>query len=126
MHKNKFIYRHIHAIHHQSSAPYPLDILYVNPLETLFVSIAILMSFVAVYFIFGSINIYVFWGYQLFRIFHETDVHSGIKSIIFKWLPFYGSAEHHDSHHSNLNGNYASTFSFWDHMLGTKIKNKKN
>ena len=37
-------------------------------------------------------------------------------------IPFYGTNEHHDYHHAKRDGNYASTFVFWDLILGTKIK----
>jgi methylsterol monooxygenase len=125
LHKNKFLYRHIHSIHHRASAPYPLEFIYAHPLESAIAVGGILLGYISIYFIFGSINIYTFWAYSFVRIFHETDIHSGIKSLIFKWLPFYGSTQHHDAHHSHLHGNYASTFSFWDHILGTKIENKE-
>ena len=125
LHKNKFLYRHIHSIHHKASAPYPLEFIYSHPLETSISCIGLFLGYVVIYLIFGDISIYTFWGYSILRIIHEADIHSGIKSIIFKWLPFYGSTQHHDSHHSRLNGNYASTFSFWDKILGTKITDKE-
>jgi sterol desaturase/sphingolipid hydroxylase (fatty acid hydroxylase superfamily) len=125
LHKNKFLYRHIHSKHHAACAPYPLEFLYVHPLEHIFGSVGAIIGFVIAYFIFGSINIYVFWGYYLFRTLHETHIHSGIKSDIFHWMPFYGSNQHHDDHHAKLHGNYASTLSFWDWALGTKIEKKE-
>ena len=48
-------------------------------------------------------------------------MHSGFKSKFSKWIPFWGETEHHDKHHESLNGNYATTFTFWDEIFGTKI-----
>ncbi len=56
------------------------------------------------------------------RNLHELDIHSGIKSSkITSFIPFYGSTEHHDLHHSKNKGNYASTFTIWDKVFGTEI-----
>ena len=54
------------------------------------------------------------------RNLHELDIHSGVKSSkITSAIPFYGTTEHHDLHHSRNKGNYASTFTFWDKIFGT-------
>ena len=54
---------------------------------------------------------------------HEIHIHSGIKTLKYlKYMPLYGINEHHDIHHSKRMGNYASTFTFWDILLKTKIK----
>lgn len=121
-HKVKFLYKRIHSIHHRAGAPFPLELYYFHPLEVIGTSLGIGIGFAVIYFIFGTISIYTFWGYYCLRTLHEIDIHSGVKSIIFKWLPFYGSTEHHDAHHYHLKGNYGSSFSFWDKLLGTTIK----
>lgn len=126
LHKVKFLYRKIHSIHHLPHAPFPLELYYFHPLELIGTSLGILIGFTVVYLIFGTISIYTFWGYYCLRTLHEIDVHSGIKSAIFKWLPFYGSTEHHDTHHSHVKGNYGSFFCFLDRIFKTIIKNKTN
>ena len=35
--------------------------------------------------------------------------------------PFYGTNEHHDYHHAKRDGNYSSTFTFWDYIYKTKL-----
>ena len=120
MHKNKFILKKIHYLHHRSIAPVALEYIYVHPLEWMsgylgpFIGILIIS-------LFGPVSIFSFWLYQIIRNIHELDVHSGFKSKFSKWIPFWGETEHHDKHHESLNGNYATTFTFWDEVFGTKI-----
>ena len=41
-------------------------------------------------------------------------------------IPYWGESEHHDKHHQYLNGNYATTFTFWDDFFKTKLINEKH
>ena len=116
MHRNKFIYNKIHKIHHRANAPIPIDYIYVHPLEWMSGFIG---PFIGILLL-GGVSIYSFWLYLLVRNFHELLIHSGLKSIYIKF-PFYGTNEHHDLHHAKRDGNYASTFTFWDYFLKTKI-----
>ncbi len=118
MHENKYVYYKIHKIHHEANSPIPIDYIYVHPLEWMsgfigpFIGILIL----------GGVNIYTFWLYLIIRNLHELDIHSGIKSsFLNKTIPFAGTNEHHDKHHALRNGNYSSTFTFWDIIFKTKI-----
>mmetsp|Transcript_934 Transcript_934/g.1576 ORF Transcript_934/g.1576 Transcript_934/m.1576 type:complete len:105 (-) Transcript_934:6-320(-) len=35
------------------------------------------------------------------------------------FIPFWGGAVHHDFHHKEFEGNYASVFTLWDWVFGT-------
>lgn len=120
MHSNKYFFKKIHITHHKTIAPIAMDYLYVHPLEWF---IGYFGPFLAIFLIslFNPVCIASFWSYQIIRNIHEIDVHSGFKSFISSWLPFWGEAEHHDLHHERFDGNYASTFTFWDHIFKTKI-----
>ena len=124
MHKNQFILNKIHRVHHRAISPFALEYIYVHPLEWIMGYVG---PFIAIFLIsiFSPINILAFWIYQFIRNIHELDVHSGFKSIFSKWIPFWGESEHHDLHHEKLNGNYATTFTLWDHIFKTKIDNDK-
>tara|TARA_Y100000589_G_scaffold43986_1_gene37047 strand:+ start:6354 stop:7052 length:699 start_codon:yes stop_codon:yes gene_type:complete len=121
MHKNKYILKKVHSIHHRAITPVALEYIYVHPLEWLSGYIGPFLGMLILSF-FNPVNIYAFWLYQIIRNIHELDVHSGFKSKISKWIPFWGESEHHDKHHEVLNGNYATTFTFWDDFFNTKIK----
>ena len=73
----------------------------------------------------GGVSVYSFWLLLIIRNIHELDIHSGLKSnFLIKFFPFSGSNEHHDLHHSILDGNYASSFTFLDKIFKTEIKTR--
>ena len=118
MHENKFIYKTIHKIHHRANTPVAIDYLYVHPLEWMSGFIGPFIGIILL----GGVSIYTFWLYLFVRNFHEIAIHSGIKSsFISKIFPFYGTNEHHDLHHAKRDGNYASTFTFFDLVFKTKL-----
>jgi len=123
MHNNKYILDKIHRTHHKAITPFALEYIYVHPLEWM---LGYIGPFIAIFIIsiFFPVNILAFWAYQLIRNLHELDVHSGFKSVVSKWIPFWGESEHHDLHHEKLNGNYATTFTIWDNLFNTKIDNE--
>ena len=119
MHENKYIYKKIHKIHHRANVPIPFEYIYVHPFEWMSGMIG---PFIGMFLI-GGISFEAYCIYLVVRNMHEIHIHSGLKTTgIIKLFPFYGTNEHHDIHHSRRDGNYASTFVFWDLILGTKIK----
>ena len=121
MHENKYIYRKIHKIHHRASTPFPSEYLYTHPLEWM---IGMIGPFIGIALL-GGISIYSFWLLLIIRNVHELDIHSGLKSnFLIKYFPLSGTNEHHDLHHSILDGNYASSFTFLDKLFNTEIKTK--
>jgi len=124
LHENEMLFAKIHKIHHRACPPFPLEFIYVHPLEWMLGAVGILFGVVVVYIGFGEVNAYAFWAYSFYRNIHEVEIHSGIRSIFAHKIPFFGTTEHHDYHHSLLKGNYASTFKFWDWLLGTELRTK--
>lgn len=120
MHQNKWLLSKIHYLHHRAFQPFPLEYIYVHPLEWLGGYVG---PFIAILCL-QHTNMYVLWAYVIIRNLHETDIHSGIKSVIFNKIPLLAPTEHHDLHHARLDGNYASTFYWWDWIFGTTMKNK--
>ena len=118
MHTNKFIYKKIHKIHHRANTPIPIEYIYVHPLEWMSGMIGPFIGMILM----GGISFYSYVIYLLVRNFHELHIHSGIlTSKLFRILPFYGTNEHHDIHHSKRDGNYSSTFTYLDYIFKTKI-----
>ena len=121
MHENKTLLKAVHSIHHRATAPLALEYLYVHPFEWMmgyvgpFIGLLVIGSFF-------DLSCWTFWIYMLIRNLHELDIHSGFKSLFSHWIPFWGESEHHDQHHEKLNGNYASTFTIWDRVFDTKMK----
>lgn len=120
LHENKWLYNKIHRIHHKAFSPLPIEYIYVHPLEWFVGSAGPFFGLVLVFGIWGSIPVATFWAYLILRNLHELDIHSGIHSPIGRLVPMYAAAEHHDLHHAKpTKGNYASTLTFWDRVLGT-------
>jgi len=67
------------------------------------------------------------WGWMAVRLLETIDVHSGYDIPLnpLHLLPFYGGARFHDFHHMNFNGNYSSTFTWWDKIFGTDRQYKE-
>jgi len=125
LHENTYLKQKIHSIHHRASHPFPLEFIYVHPLEWMIGYVGAVVGVLLILF-FGSINAYAFWTYIVFRMWHEIDIHSGVKSLFVQYIPFIAPAEHHDLHHSSNKGNYASTLVIWDKICNTCITPSKH
>ncbi|KIW85270.1 hypothetical protein Z517_00660 [Fonsecaea pedrosoi CBS 271.37] len=117
------LYKMIHKLHHQYSAPFGLAAEYASPLETMilaFGTVGIPIVFCAFT---KNLHIVTMYLWIVGRLFQAIDAHSGYE---FPWslhhlLPFWAGADHHDVHHEKFLGNYASSFRWWDAALGTDI-----
>jgi sterol desaturase/sphingolipid hydroxylase (fatty acid hydroxylase superfamily) len=122
LHVNSYLYKRIHKVHHRAFAPFPLEYIYVHPLEWMLGALAIPAGLGLIVVLNGSISVHAFWAFAFWRNFHEIDIHSGLRSSLGRLIPFYGTTEHHDRHHmKKTQGNYASTFTIWDRVLNTYI-----
>ena len=122
LHENKMLYQRIHKIHHHAFAPFPLEYIYVHPLEWMGGAGGIPLGLTLIYWSQGSISVWAFWIFAAWRNLHEVDIHSGLRSRWSHKIPLFGTTEHHDQHHRKKSkGNYSSTFTFWDQMLGTAL-----
>lgn len=125
------LYKMIHKLHHQYSAPFGLAAEYASPLETLilaFGAIGIPIIFCALT---KDLHVMTMYLWIVGRLFQAIDAHSGYE---FPWslhhfVPFWAGADHHDVHHEKFLGNYASSFRWWDAMMdteaGSATQNKK-
>ncbi|KAG9192904.1 hypothetical protein G6011_11638 [Alternaria panax] len=122
MHASSFLYKNVHKIHHQYSAPFGLAAEYASPIEVMvlgFGTVGVPIVFCAIT---KDLHILTMYTWIVFRLFQAIDAHSGYE---FPWslhhfLPFWAGAEHHDVHHEKFIGNYASSFRWWDFVLDTE------
>lgn len=123
LHENPWLFRHIHSIHHRVRSTLPLDYIYAHPIEWMFGGFGIPLACVLIYAVLGNISAYAFFAFGAFKVIHEINIHSGIKSIVLEKHPlkFFGSSEHHGNHHYKVKGNYASCFKWLDHCLRSKL-----
>ena len=125
MHTNKYLLKKIHSIHHRAHTPFPLEYLYVHPFEWMLGAIGTFGGYILIMIVM-PLNVYAFWGFVLFRNLHEIHIHSDLNLPLFKWIPFLSPVEDHDVHHAKLDGNYASTFRFWDWAMNTRFKKENS
>ncbi|RDW67084.1 sterol desaturase family protein [Aspergillus mulundensis] len=100
------LYKAIHKIHHQYSAPFGMAAEYASPIEVMILG-------------FGTVGCPIVWCAV------TGDLHIFTIGYEFPWslhhfLPFWAGADHHDLHHEKFVGNYASSFRWWDYVLDTE------
>jgi len=116
------LYKNIHKIHHQYSAPFGLAAEYASPIEVMILGLGTVGTPILWCAITGDLHILTMYVWIILRLFQAIDAHSGYE---FPWslhhfLPFWAGADHHDTHHERFIGNYSSSFRWWDHLLDTE------
>ncbi|CAM8947254.1 hypothetical protein QQ045_016235 [Rhodiola kirilowii] len=121
MHHNKFLYRHIHSLHHRLVVPYAFGALYNHPIEgllndTIGGALSFLISGMS-----PRTSIFFF----SFATIKTVDDHCGL------WLPgnlfhvfFKNNSAYHDIHHQLYGTKYNFSqpfFVMWDKILGTHM-----
>ena len=124
LHRNKYLLKKVHSIHHRAHTPFPMEYLYAHPFEWMLGTIGPFLGYALIILVM-PLNIYAFWVFVLFRNLHEIHIHSDLKLPLLKNIPFVSHVEDHDLHHAKLDGNYASTFRIWDRIMKTRFKHDK-
>lgn len=119
MHENTYMMRKIHSIHHRAMTPFPLEYIYVHPLEWFLGSFGSFIGLGFVLLLWGNVYAWPFWTYVVLRNLHEIEIHSDLRTFIK--IPVLAPTEHHDLHHARVKGNYASTFRIWDKVFKTEL-----
>lgn len=116
------IYKHIHKIHHYFQAPFSMAAEYAHPAETIILGFGTMIG--ALLF---CNHVVFLWIWMVVRMVEAIDIHTGYDVPYLNpmhLIPGYAGARFHDFHHYNFTGNYASTFVFWDKLLGTDVQYK--
>jgi len=116
------LYKNIHKIHHQYSAPFGLAAEYASPIEVMILGLGTVGTPILWCAITGDLHILTMYLWIVCRLFQAIDAHSGYE---FPWslhhfLPFWAGAEHHDVHHERFIGNYSSSFRWWDYVMDSE------
>ena len=113
----RWLYRHVHLVHHRFKAPLPYCAACVHPLE--FVISYIVPTFgAAVLLQFSYAEILLFLSLEYVHTVHDHNGH------FYWWDPFHWlctqNARMHDEHHRRPNVNFGGAFTNWpDRLFGT-------
>jgi sterol desaturase/sphingolipid hydroxylase (fatty acid hydroxylase superfamily) len=116
MHRNQFLWKHVHSLHHSTEYSATLQSLHLHPIESLS-GFGVPVIWV---YIFGKylhiLNFYGALGVQFFVAFNS---HSATTvNLLPNWLVNHPLK--HEVHHKG-NGNFAPFFGFLDKWFGTAV-----
>lgn len=115
----KFLYPHIHKIHHSYRHVAAISAEFAHPIE--FIITNTLATSIGSFLLGKKTHLYTFLLWMTVRMGETADVHSGYE---FSWMPFRvlflkTEEDFHNFHHLYFRDNYGSFFSFWDRVCGT-------
>lgn len=116
------LYKNIHKLHHQFSAPFGLAAEYSSPIEVMILGLGSVGVPIVWCAITKDLHILTMYLFIILRLMQAIDAHSGYD---FPWslrvlFPLWAGAEHHDVHHEKFIGNYSSSFRWWDYLMDTE------
>lgn len=115
----KWLYPYIHKMHHTHMTPVGIAAEYAHPIEFIFGNL--LPTSLGPLLLGKHCHVFTVMVWYAIRGGETIDGHCGYE---FSWspyrlIPFSGSAEYHDFHHTHNVGNFSSFFSLWDTVWGT-------
>ena len=117
------LYKHVHKTHHQLAAPFGLAAEYASPIELFILGLGTGLCPLLWSLCGGEVHLVTLLIWGMLRVWHSTNSHSGYQFplSLSSVVPFWASTRHHDMHHENFVGNYASYFAWWDYFMNTQI-----
>jgi len=115
-HRVRWLYRHVHSVHHQYSSTSCWVTEYLHPWELFSIGV------------FTTTSPWLFkahpltqWSFMQFSILISVDDHCGydLPLLPHRWFPLWGGSIHHDMHHQRPLTNFQPFMNHWDRLIGT-------
>lgn len=118
-HANKFLYGHIHKVHHQFKSPCALAAVYCHPVELVVSDFVPLAAGICLF----NTNLYSAAVFTAFAVMGTQTHHCGIR---WPWIAGHGNQpDFHDYHHEKFDCNYGN-IGFLDALHGTGEGSRKH
>lgn len=116
----RWMFRHVHGVHHRSREPSPWAAYAMHPLEAMVNGGLPLLALAVV-----PVQEHVLGLFVLHQVLRNAHGHAAIESLPrgFARHWFWGrftSTTHHHLHHETAQGNYGLWFTWWDRAFGTE------
>ncbi len=120
----KWLFKHIHKIHHQSTNPTPLSAYAFHPIEA-FIESLIVFPFIMIF----PIHVLAFTIFTFIVLVMNVIGHLGYEFLSSDRrnrspLDMLTSSTHHNLHHQQTKKNFGYYFTFWDKLMNTLQQNK--
>ncbi|KAF9434889.1 C-4 sterol methyl oxidase [Entomortierella beljakovae] len=118
------LYKNIHKLHHEWSAPFGLAAEYAHPVEVMILGTGTIGGPLLWCYFTHDLHLFTTMIWMTLRLFQAVEAHSGYDFpwSTHNWLPFWSGSEHHDYHHMAFTNNFSTSFRWWDHIFGTNKK----
>lgn len=115
----RWLFRHVHSVHHRSRQPSPWAAYAFHPVEALVNGLVTPLA-LAVVPVHGGVLL-LFALHQILRNAHgHAAVETMPRGFVQHWLGRqFTTTTHHHLHHEHAVGHYALWFTWWDRLCGT-------
>jgi sterol desaturase/sphingolipid hydroxylase (fatty acid hydroxylase superfamily) len=116
----RWLFRHVHGVHHRSRHPSPWAAYAFHPVEALINGLVTSFALLAV-----PLHVGVLMAFGIHQIVRNAHGHAAVETMprSFARHRFWGrltTTTHHHLHHETAQGNYGLWFTWWDRLCGTE------